>query len=655
MNLLIYALHRFADTKKGSQTLDLVNDCFRFVTGFFEVICTSAPHIYHSTLLLCPKESIVQGLYGSQAKPLARIVQGAPISWNPSIAAIRFPGRIRTAVWSPCSRFIATVNKGSPGIAILDAATLEQLHTMQPPKLPFDWDHIVFSPGSRLLTSCAWLAASFVTWDLQTGGLVSTISTEGYGYCNSMSYSECGTIVGGLFSDKTIVTYNVLTGTCLYSHSMQQEIYWTIWTHGEYLQFATVESESVTMWQVNFTSNHNHTPSNVGSLSIPDNYSGYGLVLLPTLSRLAFILDEKVLVWDSQHHKFLLKSEEIESPKTMYFSLDGCFLTCVTGGKGSLLWKESSSGYLPCQKLISSAYAATPVFSPHGELVLLKDNQILQLCPTENPPASSSNPLKESPTWGGFFLIEFSPDESLVAFTVKSSSTVTILDIKSGNPWLVIDTEMKTYGLKITEEKIIAVGDGKIVTWELPARDCIFNGTRNIENSVQTTTFKHLDPYQMYASISPDLSYFAFGGIGSDTYLGLYNMHTGEELTAGISQISGHVSGFSPGGSEVWCANVEGKIVDQWEIENVKENDSSTIRLKQVLWGGNPQRGFPWHSACGYQVTDEGWIICSSGKWVLWLPHFWQQGWIVQRKWSGKFFTSWNMSLPEPFILELDV
>ncbi|KAF9642334.1 hypothetical protein BDM02DRAFT_3063629, partial [Thelephora ganbajun] len=65
-----------------SLTLDLVTDCFRFVMGFFEIISTSCPHIYHSALPLCPRESIVRGLYEPHARPLTRIVRGLPNSWD---------------------------------------------------------------------------------------------------------------------------------------------------------------------------------------------------------------------------------------------------------------------------------------------------------------------------------------------------------------------------------------------------------------------------------------------------------------------------------------------------------------------------------------------------------------------------------------------
>ncbi|KAF9778414.1 hypothetical protein BJ322DRAFT_974668, partial [Thelephora terrestris] len=59
----VVALGVVAKWLKESPMLDLVNDCFKFVTTFFEVISESAPHVYHSALPLSPHTSIVQEKY----------------------------------------------------------------------------------------------------------------------------------------------------------------------------------------------------------------------------------------------------------------------------------------------------------------------------------------------------------------------------------------------------------------------------------------------------------------------------------------------------------------------------------------------------------------------------------------------------------------
>jgi len=646
---MLNVLPEFADSNQESPILDLTNDCFRFVTGLFEVISTSAPHIYHSALPLSPKTSIVQKLYGSYSHPLARVVQGAPTSWDPSIANTRLPSDIVAAIWSPCSRFIATARESSGEIAILDAVTLEQLHTMHPPEQSITWKKLIFSPDGHLLTGYSQSYNCLVSWDLQTGGLISSISTTGL--CYSMSYSGCGTMLGVLFNGYIITTYNTISGICISSHSVLESIVGEIWTHGECLQFVTVESGSITIWEASFASSH--TPTEIGSLSTPSNFSFDELVFLPTLSRLAFILQGRVLVWDAQHQKTLLDSEDVKEPKNLSFSPDGYFFICETWDSEFHLWKESSDGYLPHQKLLFNQRRVTPVISPKGEAIISFGGSVLQLFHTTGSPTSPQSISTQAPQHTEDFLLEFSPNELLVAFTQWSGSTVTILDVKSGNPLLVIDTGVEICGMRITESSIIVVGDKKIVTWDLPVGDPVLNTREDITNSIQTTTFECSAPIERpYVSISPNLNYIAFGGVRSSETESpfIYDMHTGKLLAA--TKSDGYQPGFTLDGDKVWCATISGKV-DQWAI--VKDDGSNVIRLEPLGEDKEPLSGFPWHSSCGYQVTDDGWILSSSGKRLLWLPHQWWPVCKIDWRWSRNFLALLHAGLPEVVILELDV
>ena len=126
-------------------------------------------------------------------------------------------------------------------------------------------------------------------------------------------------------------------------------------------------------------------------------------------------------------------------------------------------------------------------------------------------------------------------------------------------------------------------------------------------------------------------------------------MDTGEHLVTAGSD--GYLPVFSPDGHEVWCATGDGKV-DQWRI--VKSDGSDTTELNCLVEGGKPLSSFPWHSSCGYEVTDDGWILSPNGRWLLWLPHQWQSR-KVERKWSGKFLAVTCDGLSEAVILELDV
>ena len=62
--------------------------------------------------------------------------------------------------------------------------------------------------------------------------------------------------------------------------------------------------------------------------------------------------------------------------------------------------------------------------------------------------------------------------------------------------------------------------------------------------------------------------------------------------------------------------------------------------------------GCPWGSTCGYQITNDWWILGSDGKWLLMLPLPWRSD-PAHQVWKGKFFVLLHHGIPEPVILEL--
>jgi len=143
----------YPDQIQESSTLDLANECSRFVTGYFDIISASAPHIYHSALVLTPRTSIVRKLYEAHAHPFVRVVHGALMSWDPNTATATRPSAIEVAVWSQCSRFIVITQRGTVMVDIIDSTTLQRVQTLEPPQgISTSHTAFVFSPDSRMLT-----------------------------------------------------------------------------------------------------------------------------------------------------------------------------------------------------------------------------------------------------------------------------------------------------------------------------------------------------------------------------------------------------------------------------------------------------------------------------------------------------------------------
>ena len=502
----------------------------------------------------------------------------------------------------------------------------------------------MYSTDGHLLTGYSHFKhCSIVSWDLQTGGLISNIRTKEILECNSVSHSGCGTMLGGLFGNSSIITYNILSGTQISSHVLQRFIS-IIWTCGESLQFATMEPGSITIWEVSFTSSH--APTQISSFPIPDNFSKK-LVFFPALFQLVLILKDRVSVWDVQNQKILLNSTDVICINGVSFSSNGDFFICYNQGSHFYLWKKSPDGYLLHQEFASEWSKA--IISPNGELIVSFYGNAIQLWHTNNSPTISTQSSQHT---GGFYL-EFSPDESLVVVAQKLGNIVTVLDLESGSPQLVIDAGINICGIGITGSKIIVVGDGKIITWELPARDHLLNAQGCINNSAQITTFEPSG--YTHASVSPDLNYVAVWNHSRD--LSIYNMYTGEKIAAAIS--SKPLLGFTPSGDKVWCAKTDSQpssgrwIVSVSSYAFVRHNMSNTMKLKlDMELCDPPPSDFPWDSSCGHQVTDEEWIISPSGKKLLWLPHQWQSNQLY-RKWGGRFLALLDSGLPEAIIIDL--
>ena len=569
-----------------------------------------------------------------------------------------FPSPIEAAVWSPCSRFIAIVwGRSRAIIEILDAVTLWRLTILDFPLGGTRW--LVFSPDSRLLTWFGNDPWKFISWDIQTGGLVSTISPEQSGRtpdCFPATYSARGTMFGVSFRNGhifTISTYDVLSGTHIYSHSVEGQALDEIWTHGEHLRFATTQPGFITTWEIGFTPTD--APTEVQSLPIPGDSHRLGRFLLhPALSRLAFIAGGRIKVWSAEDSKYLLDSVDVEWPRRTSLSIGGCFFACGTNGPEFYLWKESSTGYLLHRKLVSNASTSKPLISPDGESIIAFGDSVIQLWRTTD--STTSNALTQGPQRSEkSFILRFSPDEALAAVTRMGDETVTVLDLKSGVPQLIIDTSMKVHGLGVNGSTVVVVGEGKIITWSLPEGHHGPDPRANINDSVRTTAFHHpplpTSALRPTTSVSPDLDRIAIVEVRgrADSCLYLYDVPTGERL-AFVPIGSEPIPWFTTDRSQVWCVADNGEA-ELWGI--VEDGESNVAELVHLASTLHPPDGFPWRPSSNYNVEDDRWVLSFGGKRLLWLPPHWRsEGW--DRMWGGRFLALLDHELPEPVILELE-
>jgi len=370
-------------------------------------------------------------------------------------------------------------------------------------------------------------------------------------------------------------------------------------------------------------------------------------LFLPTLSRFASATTSGVLVWDARNSKLLL---DVGSTKItgISFSSDGCFFAYGIARTEICIWKESGTGYELHKKLMPTLLSsARPDISPDGGSIITSHSSMVQLWRTTDPTPSPAIVPTQSV---GHFILEFSPEETLAAVGRMYGNTATVLDLKSGDPRLIVDAGMKIIGLRVNWDTIVVVGEGKVVTWTLPTGDGTFNARVNIDESVQVTMFDYPAIkvprfYVPYISISPGFDRVAVIGRGSDN-LDICDVSTGGHLAGTTTR--GWIPCFTPDGREVWCI---GHNVEGWSI--VKDSESGVTKLEPLGPTAYPSGGVPCRSSRGYRVTDDWWVVSPSGKRLLWLPHDWRSG-ETSRRWNGRFLGLLHHELPEAVILELD-
>ena len=599
-------------------------------------------------------------------------MRGLPPSWDPTAATSYSDIIPVNASWSPCSRVIAIADQAS-AVVILDAATLSRLDTFAIPSECFGGEtwQPSFSPDGHCLTLIG--RKNLVSWDLHTGGPLGVIPSasekNGYEIAFSFTHFEGGKLVAVAYSAQnpssinhdTFDRYNTFIRTYDLSGTEpgprctpKGRIIEPIWTHEKCIRFVTISPGSVAVSEVEFTSKD--PPVEVESLPISDKIiGGQGFLFLPALSRLAFVLEGIIQVWDAKAAKLLLKSE-LPSFKTYppslpigSFSSDGRFFVHLDKNGVARVWKESPAGYVLHQNLqfVTSNLSILPRISPSGESIFMSPNRkAFHLWHTRDQvpslPSVSAGDIHENN-----FTLAFSPDESFAAFARWGGKVVTIFNPPTGDIQLTLDTDMGVVCLGMTGSVLVVVGEEKIVTWDLPGSDCAFNSS--INDNVRTTLLHRNRGTPRHGSISPDSSRIAVLDQSQQfRRLQIYDTSTGRCLRSTDSAYAYWV-GFTWDGREVWTISSLCDDKKGWKV--VEDNGSGPIRLERRDGIASPSGPFHWESRRGYEVTDDGWVLSATRKRLLWLPHRWRSH-VSQRVWSGRFLGLLQSELSEIVILE---
>jgi len=586
------------------------------------------------------------------------------VSWGTSTVATTRPSRIELAVWSPCNRFIAIGWFLGMTVDVLDPVTLQRLQALEFPQGVSTWLRaLVFSPDSRILTcsSCDDMCPEVfvVSWDLQTGGIVSSIRHQGpmldvVGF-PSITYSADGKMVGiyyrwscGDITTSTIYIFDVASGMHIRSHPFKgnNQLLDGIWAHGESLRFMINDTTTIAIWEVTLIPGA--SPTEVRRLSVPPMHNGRRadhVQFIPTPCRLVLTSSDGVLLWDPQNAKKLLHYADASFLPMMTFSSDGRFFACSTGGSDIYLWKESSTGYVLHEILGTGVIYPKPLLSPNGESITVfgLESSTIRLWRTRRlatPPSSISTRV---PRHTDNFILSFSPDGVLAVVARHGDNAVAVLDLESGTPQLTIDAGTEVYGLQVVGDTVVAVGNLKVIAWNLPTGDYVPGINVGLEGCSWTIDLDNPDgdDGMISVSVSPDYRHIALTVQSpSGPLMYVYNASTGARLA--LTDRMGYGPRSSPDWREIWCVGGSGEAYGAGGALDGGRFGSEHL-----------PKGFPWGSVCGYRVTDDWWVLGPDGKRLLMLPPRWQS-YAVRRVWKEQFLVLLHGGLLEPVILDLD-
>jgi WD40 repeat protein len=183
----------------------LIDDCERFVLGFFDVIEMSAMHIYHSALPWSPTSSPTRKLYQRQMKTEVKLVNATDAQWDACIRTIPVPNSLIAIMLSQNGSALAVVSEKD--VKIFETATGVATFKVDECALS-----VAFSlDGDMLVCGCG--NSSVRVWDVQTSNLVQLF--EGHvDKVFSVAFSPSGTMIASGSRDRMVRIWDMSSRRC---------------------------------------------------------------------------------------------------------------------------------------------------------------------------------------------------------------------------------------------------------------------------------------------------------------------------------------------------------------------------------------------------------------------------------------------------------
>jgi len=659
------------------------------VTEFFEVISQSAPHIYHSALLLTPYSSVVRKLYGQHIHShVPRVVTGIPTSWDSCTASAGAASKVGHAVWSPCGRLVA-VGVGNV-IEVRDSSILERLSTLKAPATFSPATSLSFSPDGCLLACLQYQRVQHPSsiydiwecwlhvWDVQTGVAIRRIHLHNSG---EITFSGNGNqrVVNLLphysFSKPyQFYIYDALKDTQPRVSPLSQLDHrsYAHWTREDSLQFAT---GFIIDWhiliEIRELQQTSHPLPVVKSFHVPLHSGELSFSLVSFHA--SFVAKTDLVILDVRDSRILLDVKASQSPfiPPGHFSPDGRFFVCGTEEPRIFVWENGPTGYGPWSNLRPRSLFKGLSFSPDMSSILTWGPQGIQILDPGNRSAFLS------PNEAGHHhkhrnhLVAYSADGALTATARQKDHIIKVLDNLLGSPCRLIDTGMEILDIKIVENTVCVASSCGLVQWHLETGERAHGAQGVIDRTVV------IDPTVNPLALSHDCSLIAFMVPTTRLYLrqedappievclwreGLppTRISVYEKAQMFYEQAPVISIQSSPNRSGLWILVTVSPYLFFRDIARTSHlpveleilEDGSVRKVTKKLLNSP----WPWVNlfSCGYGIGigSEEWVMDPEGRKVLWLPPGWRAKNVEDVRWNGNFLAFLHGHHSDPIIIQ---
>jgi len=465
--------------------LDIAQDCFYFMTDFFEVINASATHIYHSALELSPLSSIVRRLYYHQRlTSLPSVVAGIPDSWDQSIGIPNQDYEQVNYAWSPCGQFIATQDQGSI-VGIRDPLTFGLLSILQPAGYsPYQWYPLcglAYSPDGCSLACLNNTAV--IVWDIQTGGVVKEIEHNGVNTSNtSLVWSLDGRKIGTILRTAyawTVQTFDIISGTTSSPGTLWATNKPHLWADNTSFQIMEVEVSVPT----NIIDKGEYLSTRALDMHDTINIFEVGTILTkiksfniklqhahissfsPTTSCVSISTPDLLLLLDIQNSEHLLEETGNFHKGAHSFSPDGSLFAAYSQGYSVHVWRYTPNHYIPWRVFpsLGNFHPSTTTlplqFSPTLSSIMGHCAGLLRVWHLDSPPVSLATCHHQ--------LAICSYHDSCIVTAHKGGSIVTITNLLSKTTSQLIETGTEILTLTLIGNSLLVKGTGETIAWPL--------------------------------------------------------------------------------------------------------------------------------------------------------------------------------------------